>query len=343
MLAGQCMSVTLQSLAPEQLREWAIAAPKGQPILLRIMADPASVLPATLQDALGSTGRVWLAASLSAVFPLSLGLSLWYVSRRLYGSLGGLVALALYCSSPLVPFMGGEGLPFASSFAPAWGAYGAVFCSVAVAHTLYAPRPVVLWNARRILLLAISMVLAACGGYRYVVLLPLVLCVIWYLAPVRRKAAAAILAAAVVVALFALWAGHAFSASALWQTLRMDNPLHGHAAASALQEQIYVFGPALVMLTPIAAGIVLVWKRARYFGNVGPLVAAAVLLLSGQLLGCGRNEFLLGAALPFLCQMIGGVTADLAETKVRWWWLAALGIVIVSAWAESLRLQVAVT
>ena len=33
---------------------------------------------------------------------LLLGASLWYVARRLYGNIGGYIALALYCFSPVI-------------------------------------------------------------------------------------------------------------------------------------------------------------------------------------------------------------------------------------------------
>ena len=81
-----------------------------------------------------------------------LGASLWYVARRLYGNIGGYVALGLYCFSPLAIGCASEVGP---AVVGAWGGFGLIFTSIAVAHTLYAPREVVLWNWRRILLLGL--------------------------------------------------------------------------------------------------------------------------------------------------------------------------------------------
>src|SRR5689334_20227698 len=93
------------------------------------------------------------------VVGLLLGASVWYVSRRLYGNAGGYIALTLYCFSPGMIRNGA--VWFAQpEMGAAWGAFGAIFTAIAVSHTLYAPREVVLWNWRRILLLGLSLTLA---------------------------------------------------------------------------------------------------------------------------------------------------------------------------------------
>ena len=74
----------------------------------------------------------------------------------------------------------------------AWGAFGAIFTAIAVAHTLYAPREVVLWNWRRIVLLGLSLALAVGSQFSLVVVVPLALGFMLYLAPTRRMAAVAI-------------------------------------------------------------------------------------------------------------------------------------------------------
>ena len=79
---------------------------------------------------------------------LLLGASLWYVARRLYGNLGGYIALGLYCFSPMAITRSSQIQP---DILGAWGAFGLVFTGIAAAHTLYAPRDVVLWNWKRIL------------------------------------------------------------------------------------------------------------------------------------------------------------------------------------------------
>src|SRR5438552_8776709 len=91
-----------------------------------------------------------------------------------------------------------------------WGAFGAVFTAIAVSHTLYAPREVVLWNWRRILLLRVSLALAAGSHFALIMIVPAVLVFMLYLAPERKLAALATLAAACGIAAFLLFAVYFF-------------------------------------------------------------------------------------------------------------------------------------
>ena len=102
---------------------------------------------------------------------LMLGASLWYVARRLYGNFGGFIALALYTFSPIIVARTNQ---VQEDIVAAWGAFGLIFTAIAVAHTLYAPREVVLWNWRRILLLGVSIAICALArSFRmWIVLLP---------------------------------------------------------------------------------------------------------------------------------------------------------------------------
>src|SRR5271166_6724712 len=65
-----------------------------------------------------------------------LGVSLWYVARRLYGNVGGYIALGLFCFSPVV-------IGWSSQVGPgivaAWGSFGLIFTAAAVAHTISSP------------------------------------------------------------------------------------------------------------------------------------------------------------------------------------------------------------
>src|SRR5206468_12622837 len=125
-------------------------------------------------------------------FGLMLGASLWYVSRRLYGNAGGFIALGLYCFSPTV--IRASTLWFAPPhIGAAWGVFGAVFTAIAVSHTLYAPREVVLWNWRRMVLLAVSLTLAVGSQFTLAAIIPLLAAFMLYLAPERKTAAVAIL------------------------------------------------------------------------------------------------------------------------------------------------------
>ena len=96
----------------------------------------------------------WLPRIPFLAFGVFLGASLWYVARRLCGNTGGFLALTLYCFSPAI--LQATAVWHAEpEILAAWGSFGAIFTAIAVAHTLYAPREVILWNWRRILLLGI--------------------------------------------------------------------------------------------------------------------------------------------------------------------------------------------
>jgi hypothetical protein len=66
-----------------------------------------------------------------------LGAGLWWVTRRLYGNLGGYTALALFCFSP--PILKACVTPSPEIFA-ALGVYGAVYTCIGVAHAMQGPR-----------------------------------------------------------------------------------------------------------------------------------------------------------------------------------------------------------
>ncbi len=265
----------------------------------------------------------WLARLPFLVFGMLLGASLWYVARRLYGNDGGYIALTLYCFSPAI-IRAGALWYVQPEMAAAWGAFGAIFTAIAVAHTLYAPREVVLWNWRRIALLGLSLALAIGSQFSLVVVIPLALAFMLYLAPTRRAAAVAILSASCAVAVFLLFASYSFHAGAFrdglrqarffditWQAFRMP------VAYRQLLAQLAQSSPALVIATPAALIAYLAWPRARYFGNRAPLLVAALFLILG--LGTPHHpglgfQFI---ALPFLFVFVAGVSADLLETRQR--------------------------
>lgn len=264
------------------------------------------------------------------LFGLLLGASIWYVARRLYGNAGGYIALALYCFSPLM-------IAQAASFyvqpevTAAWGAFGAVFTSIAVAHTLYAPRRV-LWNWRRIVLLSLSLALAIGSQFSLWVVLPMALGFLLYLAPGRRSAALAIFAVSCVIAFVILWAAYSFSFAAL------SAGLHRAALWDVTWEALSVpFGyrdllvrlvrtsPALVIFVPWTLITFFAWRRARYFGNAAPLIITAIFLFLGLITPHQPGQGFELVAMPILFVFIAGVFADLLETRQR---QIVLGIVV---------------
>jgi len=280
----------------------------------------------------------WLALTPYLFFGVMLGGSLWYVSRRLYGNAGGYIALVLYCFSPAMIFNAAD-ISSVAEMGAVWGAFGSVWTAIAVAHTLYAPREVVLWNWRRILLLGLSFALAVGNQFSLVLLALLALLLMLWLAPVRKRAVLAIWGAACAFALVLMFASYFFHPLLFWRGMAHAGWLNFEPRALAISAP-YTFGlryiflgsPPLMLALPVALIVYLAWKRARYFGNTTPLLIAVLLVIlalaAPQFSGYG---FYL-ATLVFLYVFVAGIFADLLETRHGLIVTASLsGLLIASA------------
>ena len=252
-----------------------------------------------------------------------LGASLWYVARRLCGNAGGFVALTLYCFSPSL--MQASAVWHSDpEIVPAWGAFGAVFTAIAVAHTLYAPREVVLWNWRRILLLGVSLAIAIGSQFSMIVVVPLALGFLLYVAPVRRKAAVVIWTAACVVGFVLFFAAYFFHFHAFVESMRHAEfwgaTWRGFLFPAVYKEvaiQIVRSCPALALLLPVTLATYAAWPRTRYFGNTAPLLVALLFILLAIAHPHLGGAAFLPAAIPFVFVFVSGVLADLLETRYR--------------------------
>ncbi len=264
-----------------------------------------------------------LARSPSLIFGLLLGASLWYVARRLYGNAGGFIALSLYCFSPVI--IRSSSLWFAlPEMGAAWGAFGAIFTAIAVAHTLYAPREVVLWNWRRILLLGLSLSLAIGSQFSLLVLVPMALLFMLYLAPTRQRAAVVIWTSACITALIIIFASYFFHPRAFFEGMRHADFLGivwkaflMPGAYRAVAVQVLNSNPAMVILLPAAFIAYCAWPRARYFGNTAPLLLCIVFFAyavgSAHYPGLGFQLIVI----PFVFVFVAGVISDVLETEHR--------------------------
>jgi hypothetical protein len=279
----------------------------------------------------------WLALAPYLFFGVMLGGSLWYVTRRLYGNAGGYIALMLYCFSPAMIFNAADISSFAEMGA-VWGAFGAIWTAIAVAHTLYAPREVVLWNWRRILLLGLSFALAVGNQFSLVVLALAALLLMLWVAPFRMRAVLAIWATACALAVALLSAAYFFQPALFWQGimharfLNLEFSVRGISLSAAHHETIYTGCPPLMLALPVALVVFACWKRTRYFGNVAPLAIVAIL----QILALAAPSFpghgFELSELVFLFVFVAGVFADLLETRHRLIVTGSLsGLLIASA------------
>ncbi len=250
---------------------------------------------------------------------LMLGASLWYVARRLYGNFGGFIALALYSFSPIIINRTNQ---VQEDIVAAWGAFGLIFTGIAVAHTLYAPREVVLWNWRRILLLGIS--IALCVGAQFslwILLIPGLAFLLW-VGHVRPGAALVIFAAACAIAALLMLGFYGFHPVTLAHSLREAQWLQfsPQQLGSALSYRLvgeFFLQAGLGPLVLIAGALVTFagWRRTRFFGTAAPLITAGVLVLAGL----GTEQFsgllFLFVSLPFLILFVSGVAVDLLESR----------------------------
>ncbi len=247
-----------------------------------------------------------------------LGASLWYVARRLYGNAGGYIALTLYAFSPSILIRAATIQP---AIVAAWGAFGAVFTAIAVAHTLYAPREVVLWNWKRIGLLGLAFTLAAGSQFALAAVVLLALALMLYLVPERRGAALAIVAASVALAFVLLLAAYGFRFSAMaaaWTSIRHSDfapQLLVHQLSYTLIAAFFLRMPAVAVATIIALAAYIGWKRPRFFGVSAPLLSFGMMLFLGITLPHLGGYNLFVAALPFAFVFVAGVFADLLETR----------------------------
>lgn len=266
---------------------------------------------------------VWLFSLPYLMFGVLLGASLWYVARRLYGNAGGYIALTLYCFSPGI--IRACALWYAEpESGAAWGAFGTVFTAIAVAHTLYAPREVVLWNWRRIALLGLSFALAVGSQFSLVVAVPIALAFLLYLAPGRWGAAIVIWAAGGAVAVVLLLASYFFHLRAFGEGLQharfVDITWKALTMGGAYRQVLAQLGEsnaALYFALPVTLLTYLAWPRTRYFGNTAPLLVGGLFLALGMASphypGLGFQLL----AIPFLLVFVAGVFADLLETRHR--------------------------
>lgn len=292
------------------------------PLLSVISAAPLLAWPQDFSSDLAPYWR-WLPRIPFLACGLFLGASLWYVARRLCGNIGGFVALTFYCFSPSL-IQASAVWHTEPEIVAAWGAFGTIFTAIAVAHTLYAPREVVLWNWRRIVLLGISLAIAVGSQFSLIVLVPMALGFLLYVAPVRRPAGLVIWIAACMVGFVLLFAMYCFHPHAFAESLRHAEfwgaTWRGFTVLGVYKQVAVRIGracPALALALPVALVTYAAWPRTRYFGNTAPLLVAVLFLFLGMAHPHVAGAGFLLAAIPFLFIFVSGVLADLLETRQR--------------------------
>ena len=236
---------------------------------------------------------------------LLLGGGLWWVTRRLYGNLGGYTALALYCFSPAM---------LKACVAPtpevlaALGVYGGIYTSIGVAHAMQGPRRK--WRPRIVLLTVIFGVAAAAHMAALAVVALLGLALMLWVAEGRRSQALLVVLAAAAGALAVVFACYGFSPEAFSYVFRSAAGFLWFSFDPAQRFFSTLSNAGVTVAVAAALMLYAARRRSRYLGNTAPLLCALLLMLL-VMTGAPGAPWLW--ALPFLLTFVAGVFADAYE------------------------------
>ena len=249
-----------------------------------------------------------------------LGGALWWVTRRLFGNLGGYTALALYVFSPAV---------LRASIAPnpeiltALGFFGGLYTSVGVAHAMQGPRRK--WRPRIVLLAICFAVVAASHIAALPVLLVLGFIFMLWIAEGRRSQVTPVLLIASLGAFVLLFACYGFSPDAFSYLFRSDAARIGFSLEPARYFFETLSNAGITVAAVAALLLYLALRKTLYFGNTMPLLTALILLV---LITAGVPGNPLLWAQPFLLAFIGGVFADAYDGPRGKLAMAACGAIV---------------
>ncbi len=253
-----------------------------------------------------------------------LGGCIWWVTRRLYGNLGGYTALALYCFSPAVIKACVSPNP---EVLAALGVYGGVYTCMGVAHAMQGPRS--RWRPRIVLLTAIFAVAASA----HIVALPLaallgLVAMLWIAEGHRSQTLPVVLTASAGALLF-VFACYGFSPDACSYVFRSAAGFLWFSIAPARRFFFALPNGGVTVAAGAALVLYLAVRKSRYFGNTAPFLCALILMLLITTDVPGSPWLW---SLPFLLTFIGGVFADTYEgPRGRLPLAAAAAIVVVQA------------
>jgi hypothetical protein len=250
-----------------------------------------------------------------------LGAGLWWVTRRLYGNLGGYTALALYCFSPAV--LRACVAPNAEVLA-ALGLYGGTYTCIGVAHAMQGPRRK--WRPRIVLLTAVFGVAAAAHIAALPVVALLGLAAMLWVAEGRRSQVLPIVLAATVGALIVVFACYGFSPDAFSYVFRSGAGFISVSLDPARRFFSTLSNAGITLAVAAALIFYATLRRARYFGNTTPQLCALALF---PLILTGAQGSPSLWALPFLLTFIAGVFADAYESPRGRVAIAAAGAIVL--------------
>jgi hypothetical protein len=238
-----------------------------------------------------------------------LGGCIWWVTRRLYGNLGGYTALALYCFSP--PILRACVAPNPDVLA-ALGVFGGVYTCIGVAHAMQGPRRK---GRPRIALLIIIFGIAASA---HIAALPVAallgLTAMFWIAEGHRSQTLPVVLLAVAGALVLVFACYGFSPDAFSYVFRSSSGFLWLSTDAARRFFSTLSNGGITLATCAALALYLATRKSRYFGNTAPLLCALTCIIL-VMTGAPGTPWLW--SVPFLLTFIGGVFADAYEGPRR--------------------------
>src|ERR1017187_173876 len=251
-----------------------------------------------------------------------LGAGLWWVTRRLYGNLGGYTALALYCFSPAL-------LKACVSPNPevlaALGVYGGVYTSIGVAHAMQGPRRK--WRPRIVLLTLAFGAAAAAHIAALPVMALLGLAAMLWIAEGRRSQVLPVMLLVVIGALVLVFVCYGFSPDAFSYVFRSAAGLLWVSLDPAKRFFAAIDNAGITVAAAAAGVLFLGLRKSWYFGNATPLLCTLVV---GVLVMTGAPGSPWLWALPFLLTFVGGVFADAYEGPRGRLAMGAAGALVLS-------------
>jgi hypothetical protein len=260
-----------------------------------------------------------------ALAAVLLGAGLWWVTRRLFGNIGGALALCLYALSPPV-------LHFATTpnneILAAWGLYAVIYTAIGIGHAMYGPprkwKPrIVLYTLALGLTACAHILAAACGLIASAIFL-------FYVAQKRRTVIFPLLLISSFGAAIIILAAYNFHMGLFLYVFTAGAARFIPSIEPARQ---WFYQPQIMAATAaaaIAAVLYITTRRSRYFGNTAPLLVTLTLLPIQT-----TQVTTLPAlwAYPFLLTFTAGVFADATETSQRKMFLA---IIITTLLAQAI-------
>jgi hypothetical protein len=250
-----------------------------------------------------------------------LGGCLWWVTRRLFGNLGGYTALALYCFSPAVLK---ACMTPNNEILAALGVFGGVYTCIGVAHAMQGPAAK--WRPRMVLLTAAFGLAAAAHIAALAVAVLMGLTAMLWVAEGRRVKVLPVVLVAAGGALVVLFACYGLSLDAFSYVFRSASGLLWFSFDPARRFFSSISNAGVTLAAAAALLLYLGVRRSRYFGNSAPLLSAVFLFLL-VMTGAPGSPWLW--ALPFLLTFVGGVFADACEGERARLAMGAAGAIVL--------------